>query len=145
MRYNRMNIEARKLLPVTLEDGEPDEDFKGSDAPLLRVTTPVAELLGPGAWTAVEDGALRRDGLRGWLGSFYAGHSAPQWLPVERLYDLSGYKSYMRNFKASLVRALEKLKAPQTPPCSRVAAYHFSKDGAKIFVVRSEWGACRID
>jgi len=53
--------------------------------------------------------------------------------------------SHRRNFKASLVLALNKLKDPQTPACSRVATYRFSKDEAKILVVRSEWGACRIE
>ncbi|CAJ2754480.1 TrfA family protein [Burkholderia pseudomallei] len=139
LRYNRMNIEVPKLLSVTFEDGELDEDFKGSDALLLRVTTSVADLFGPGAWTAVDKEAVRFDGLRGWLASFYAGHAAPLWLPVERLYLLSGYTSHRRNFKASLVRALEQLMDPQTPACSRVARYDFSKDGTKICVVRSEW------
>jgi hypothetical protein len=145
LRYNRMNIEVPKLLSVTFEDGEAGGDFKGSDTLLLRVTVSVAELFGPGAWTAVTSEAVGYDGLRGWLASFYAGHSAPQWLPVERLHQLSGYKSHMRNFKASLIRALEKLKASETPACSRVAVYYFSKDGTKICVVRSEWGECQID
>lgn len=145
MRLNRMNIEVPKLLSVTFEDGEPGEDFKGSDVLLLRVTTSVAELFGPGAWTAVENEAVRYDGLRGWLASFYAGHAGPQWLPVARLYQNSGYESNMRNFKASLILALDKLKDPLTPVCSRVAKYYFSKDGTRIFVVRSQWGTGSIE
>ncbi|KVE73701.1 hypothetical protein [Burkholderia vietnamiensis] len=139
MRYNRLNIEIPKLLSVTFEDGEPSEDFKGSDVLLLRVTTSVAELFGPGSWTAVENEAVGYDGLKGWLASFYAGHAGPQWLPIETLYRLSGYESHMRNFRASLIRALEKLKDPRTPTGCQVAKYHFSKDGKKIYVVRSEW------
>lgn len=140
LRYNRMNIEVPKLLSVTFEDGGQGEDFKGSDVLLLRVTTSVAELFGPGSWTAVDKAAVRYDGLKGWLASFYAGHAGPMWLPIERLYLLSGYTSHMRNFRASLVRALEKLMDPRTPACSRVARYEFSEDGVKIRVVRSEWG-----
>jgi hypothetical protein len=140
LRYLRLNIEVPKLLSVTFEDGEAGGDFKGSDTLLLRVTVSVAELFGPGAWTSVANEAVSYDGLRGWLANFYAGHSAVRWLPVQRLYELSGYQSHKRNFKASLVLALDKLKDPQTPACSRVASYHFSKDGAKILVVRSEWG-----
>jgi hypothetical protein len=140
VRYNRMNIEVPKLLSVTFEDGEMVNDFKGSDALLLRVTTSVAELFGPGAWTAVEHDAVRYDGLTGWLGSFYAGHAGPAWLPVETLYRISGYESHMRNFRTSLIRALENLKDPKTPKCSRVATYRVSEDGSRIFVVRSEWG-----
>ncbi|WP_230965431.1 hypothetical protein [Burkholderia cepacia] len=141
IRYERLNIEVPKLLSVTFEDGESAEDFKGSDVLLLRVTTSVAELFGPGSWTAVDNEAAGYDGLRGWLASFYAGHAHPQWLSVELLHALSGYVSNKRNFKASLVRALEKLKDPRTPTCSRVARYHFSKDGTQICVVRSAWGA----
>ncbi|MBN3806403.1 hypothetical protein GXB81_25605 [Paraburkholderia sp. Ac-20336] len=141
MRYDRMNIEVPKLLSVTFEDGEPSKDFKGSDVLLLRVTTSVAELFGPGSWTAVENEAAGYDGLKGWLASFYAGHAAPLWLPIETLYRLSGYESHMRNFRASLIRALEKLKDPRTPTGCQVAKYHFSKDGKKICVVRSEWNA----
>ncbi len=145
VRYNRMNIEVPKLLSVTFEDGKVGEDFRGSDALMLRVTASVAELFGPGAWTAVENETVGYDGLRGWLANFYAGHACPKWLPVKRLYDFSGYESHMRNFRASLVRALEKLKDPQTPARSRVARYDFSKDGTEIRVVRAEWGACCID
>lgn len=145
LRYNRMNIEVPKLLSVTFEDGEAGGDFKGGDMLMLRVTVSVAELFGPGAWTSVAKEAVGYDGLRGWLASFYASHSGPQWLPLKRLYLLSGYEAHMRNFRASLIRALEKLKGAQTPNCSRVAAYRFSKDGSRIYVVRSEWGMCGID
>jgi hypothetical protein len=72
LRYNRMNIEVPKLLSVTFEDGEAGGDFKGSDMLMLRVTVSVAELFGPGAWTAVAKEAAGYDGLRGWLASFYA-------------------------------------------------------------------------
>ncbi|WP_217709370.1 plasmid replication initiator TrfA [Paraburkholderia atlantica] len=139
LRYQRMNIEVPKLLSVTFEDGEAGGDFKGSDMLLLRVTASVAELFGPGAWTAVAKEAVGYDGLTGWLASFYASHSTPRWLSVESLFALSGYESHFRNFKASLVRALEKLKDEKTPLCSRVASYYFSKDGTKLYVIRSEW------
>ncbi|KXU89817.1 hypothetical protein CI15_06420 [Paraburkholderia monticola] len=139
IRYQRMNIEVPKLLSATFEDGEAADDFKGSDGLLLRVTTAVAELFGAGAWTAVDNEAVGYDGLRGWIASFYAGHARPQWLPVESLYRLSGYESNIRNFKASLTRALEKLKDPMTPLCSRVANYICSEDEKQIFVVRCAW------
>jgi hypothetical protein len=145
MRYNRMNLELPKLLAVSFQDGESGGDFKGSDMLLLRVTVSVADLFGPGAWTAVDREAVGYDGLLGWLASFYAGHSGPHWLPVVRLYSLSGYVSHMRNFEASLVRALDKLKDEQTPLCSRVGAYHFSNDLTRLYVVRSEWGVGRIE
>ena len=140
LRYNRMNLEVPKFLAVSFADGETGEEFKGSDMLLLRVTESVAELFGPGAWTAVDKEAVSYDGLMGWLASFYASHSGPQWLPVERLYQLSGYESHIRNFKASLVRALDKLKNEKTPTCSQVSAYHFSKDGTKLMVVCTAWG-----
>lgn len=68
-----------------------------------------------------------------------AGHAGPMWLPIERLYLLSSYTSHMRSFRASLVRALERLKSPETPDFSRVTRYFFSKDATKIWVVRRQW------
>ena len=65
-------------------------------------------------------------------------------LDVEWLYRLSGYVSNRRNFKASLVSALEKLKDEQTPACCRLSAYHFSDDNQKIMVVRSTWNKTKI-
>lgn len=140
-RHKGMDIEVSELLSVQFEGGESAEKFRGGDALLLRVTTPVAELFGPGAWTAVDNAAARYDGLRGWLANFYAGHAHPMPLPVERLHQLCGYGSSKSNFRTSLVRALEKLKDPTTPACSRVASYDFSADGTKIYVVRSAWVA----
>jgi len=57
VRYEGMNIEVPKLLSVTFEDGQSTEDYRGSDVLLLRVTTSVAELFGPGNWTAVDNDA----------------------------------------------------------------------------------------
>jgi hypothetical protein len=141
VRNERMNIEVPKLMSVKFDDGKSIEGFKGSDALLLRVTTSVAELFGPGAWTAVENGVVRYDGLRGWLANFYAGHAHPKPLQVELLHQLCGYGPNKSNFRVSLVRALEKPKDPSTPACSRVASYHFSKDGTNLYVVRSAWVA----
>ncbi|WGG48886.1 hypothetical protein [Rugamonas sp. DEMB1] len=144
MRYDGWNLEVPKLLTASFEDALSSGVFKGSDLMLLRVTESVAELFGPGAWTAVDKEAIGYDGLIGWLASFYAGHSASQWLDIKRLYLLSGYESHMRNFKVSLVRALEKLKDESTPSCSRVATYHFTDDGSKLKVVRATWGESKL-
>ncbi|WP_430226918.1 plasmid replication initiator TrfA [Paraburkholderia tropica] len=140
-RHKGMDIDVPELLSVKFEGGESAGKFRGSDVLLLRVTTSVAELFGLGAWTAVDNEAVRYDGLRGWLANFYAGHAHPMPLPVELLHQLCGYGSNKSNFRASLVRALEKLKDPTTPACSRVASYDFSTDGTKIYVVRSAWVA----
>lgn len=141
LRVNQRNIEVPKLLTVSFTHGKAgEEDFKGSDILLLQITESVAELFGPGAWTAVDKETLGYGGLVGWLASFYASHLGPKWLPVEGLYKLSGYESHMRNFKASLVRALNKLKHEKTPSCSQVSAYHFSKDGNTLMVIRKAWG-----
>jgi hypothetical protein len=145
LRYKRMNIEVPKLLSVSFEDADASGDFKGSDLLMLRVSVSVAELFGPGAWTAVSKDAAAYDGLTGWLASFYASHSLAQWLPIKPLRQLSGYESHMRNFKASLTNALEKLKATEVADCSRIAAYHVSKDGSRICVVRATWAPTKIE
>lgn len=139
--YARLNIEIPKLLSVSLEDGAPTNDMRGSDILLLRVTEQIAELFGPAAWTAIDALAVGYPGLRGWLVNFYATHSKPHWLPVSRLYELSGYKSRMNNFRIALVDALTKLKSPDTPLSCRISSYQFSKDGKRIHVVRAEWSS----
>ncbi|WP_341313495.1 plasmid replication initiator TrfA [Paraburkholderia sp. IMGN_8] len=141
IRQERMDIEVPKLMSVKFEGADSAENFKGSDVLLLRVTTPVAELFGAGAWTAVDNEAAGYDGLKGWVANFYAGHAHPKPLPVELLHKISGYASNKWNFKASLIRALEKLKDLSTPACSRVASFHFCEDDNKIYVVRSAWVA----
>ncbi|MFM0543736.1 plasmid replication initiator TrfA [Paraburkholderia strydomiana] len=145
LRYKRMNIEVPKLLSVSFEDGDGGGDFKGSDLLMLRVSESIAELFGWGAWTALSKDAAAYDGLTGWLASFYASHSLAQWLPIKDLYRLSGYESHMRNFKSSLTNALEKLKATEVPDCSRISAYHVSKDGSRICVVRAKWAPTKIE
>jgi hypothetical protein len=124
---------------VSFEDGEAGKDYKGSDVLVLRVTTDIAELFGPGGWTAVELATVGYGGLKGWLANFYAGHSGPKWLPVEKLFEVSGYESHMRNFKAGIRKALEKLMNEDTPECSRIKSYQFSKDESRLFVIRTAW------
>lgn len=139
MRYNRWNLEIPKLLSVSFEDGEPSGDFKGSDILLLKVSVSLAELFGPGEWTAIDKRAVGYDGLQGWLSNFYAGHARGRWVDVAWLQKLSGYKSHIRNFRAGLVTALDKLKSEQVPEGCRVKDYHFSKDGEKLLVLRPGW------
>lgn len=143
VRFRNWNIEVPKLLSVTFEDGLLSGDLKGSDVLLLRVTVAVAELFGPGAWTAIEKDAVRYSGLRGFLASFYGGHSKGKWLGVNWLQSISGYESSTTNFKASLARALDKLMKEDTPDGCRVHEYHFSKDGQSILVLRPGWSMIR--
>ena len=140
IRHRGWNLEVPKLLTVSFEDCSNSGVFKGSDMMLLRVTESVAELFGPGAWTAVDKEAVSYDGVMGWLASFYAGHSGAAWLSVKSLYDQSGYESKsMSNFKASLIRALAKLKNDTTPECCRLSKYAFTDDGSKLKVVLAAW------
>lgn len=141
LRYKRLNLEVPKLLSVSFEDGEAGGDYKGSDTLDLRVTTEIAELFGPGEWTSVELAAVGYGGLKGWLANFYAGHSYKKWLPIKTLYKLTGYESHMRNFKASLRTALDKLMSEETPECSRIEKYYFSEDETDLLVIRTAWGA----
>ena len=144
MRVNRFNLEVPKLLSLSFEDGVTAGDYSGSDMLLLRVTESVAELFGPGAWTAVESAAVDYDGLKGWLASFYASHSGSQWLPVETLYRLTGYGASLRDFKKRLKSALDKLKHESTPECSRVAEWHLTQDETRVLVIRAAWGLRRL-
>lgn len=142
VRYKRWNIEVPKLLSVSFEDGEPGSDFKGSDILLMRVSCAVASLFGPGAWTAVDKTAVAYSGVRGFLASFYAGHSRGKWLSLSWLQKLCGYESTESNFKASVIIALEKLTQEGTPDGCRVERYYISKDGKRLLVLRPGWAMC---
>lgn len=140
MRFNKLNLELPKLLSVSFEDGEERRDYKGSDKLYLSVTEGIAELFGPGRWAHVELPAVKYDGLKGWLVSFYATHQHGNWTPVETLYHLSGYVSHRRNFRQSLASALDKLKDKKTTPLSsQVKSYNFTKDESSILVVLTKW------
>ncbi len=139
MRFNCWNLEIPKLLSVSFEDGEASGEYKGSDILLLKASVSVAELFGPGGWTAIDKKAVAYDGLLGWLSNFYAGHSSGKWVGVSWLMKLSGYKSHARNFKAGLIAALNKLMSDQVPDKCRVQEYHFSGDGKSILVLRPGW------
>lgn len=137
VRTNQIDTDLPKLLAVNFENVEIGNDLKGSDILRIQVPESVAELFGPGAWTTVETEAVRYNGLKGWLASFYATHSKKQWLPVEALYKLTGYESHFGNFKTSLTKALDKLMAPDTPSRCRIKSYNFSEDGKNLLVVRA--------
>lgn len=139
VRTNQINTDLPKLLAVNFENGEIGNDLKGSDLLRIQVPESVAELFGPGAWTTVEIEAVRYNGLKGWLASFYASHSKKQWLPVETLYKLTGYESHFGNFNTSLTKALDKLMEQDTPSRSRIGSYRFSEDGKNLSVVRAKW------
>lgn len=139
MRYNRWNLEIPKLLSVSFEDGEASGEFRGSDILLLKVSVSVAELFGPGSWTAINKEAVAYEGLLGWISHFYAGHSRGKWLDVAWLKRLCGYESHIRNFRAGLVAALDKLKSDGTPTDCKVQEYYFSSDNKKILVLRPGW------
>lgn len=136
MRYDEVNYELPKLLAVSFED---KLKAKGSDIIWFQVTESVAELFGPGKWTAVDSVVSDYDGLKGWLANFYASHSEARWLDIENLRELSGYKSKMSHFRVSLISALEQLKSDSTPICSKIAKFDISTDGASIKVTRSAW------
>ncbi|MDT0216763.1 MULTISPECIES: plasmid replication initiator TrfA [Alcaligenes] len=146
IRRDRLNLEVPKFLSVSFEDSEQDVEASaiagaplGSDRLWLRVSESVAELFGPGAWTALERKAMDYSGLQGWLASFYATHQGPLWLSVKKLHEMSGYESRFSNFRKGLCEALDKLKAGDTPPSCRISEYHFSNDGEKIQVHRVSW------
>lgn len=146
IRRDRLNLEVPKFLSVSFEDSEQGDGASatagaplGSDRLWLRVSESVAELFGPGAWTALERKALDYSGLQGWLASFYATHQGPLWLSVKKLHEMSGYESRFSNFRKGLCDALDKLKADDTPLSCRIAEYHFSNDGVKIQVHRVSW------
>lgn len=139
LRYKEWNLEVPKLLAVSFEDGAINGKYNAGDILTLQISETIAQLFGPGQWTAVDREAVIFDGLKGWLASFYAGHSKAAWLPIDTLRHISGYSSDRSNFKKSLVAALEKLKSEHIPECCRVSAYHLSDDGTAVLVGLLAW------
>lgn len=115
IRSKRLNLELPKLLSVSFEDGEAGNDYKGADRILLQIPASTAELYGRGAWTAVDIAISQADGVRGWIGGFYASHSKEWPLSFEQLRRLSGYTSHIRNFTRSVTRDLDTLNALPNP------------------------------
>jgi hypothetical protein len=144
MRYEKANIEVPKLVAVSFIDGytgNPDtEELRGSDLIELTITEAVAELFGPGCWTAVNADTSKRIDLLGWVTNFYATHSTGAWVSVEKLYAMSGYESNFGGFLRSFIKILEVLKTDKAPAGSRVKAYNFSKDKPiKVYVQMAAW------
>lgn len=139
LRTDGWNLEIPKLLTVSFKDGDCSGRYTGSDQLLFKVSVSVAGLFGPKSWTAVDKEVVGYDGLLGWLANFYASHSKSKWLEVEWLHRMSGYESHLRNFKTSLVKALDKLRLAQTPDSCRVTEYHFTSDRQKLLVLRPGW------
>lgn len=137
IRHKGIDIKISHLLHVVIEDTHPK--LKGRGSILLGVPYTLAELFGPGSWTGVNRNAVRFDGLLGWLASFYGSHSKALWLDVGWLYRMTGYRSHPRNFRSSLVRALDRLKSDEMSDACRVSAYHFSQDGSKLLVLKEGW------
>ncbi len=127
-----------RLLSVKFKDGDAQR-LKGSDPLELKVFSSIAKLFGPRAWTVLEKTAVAYDGLHGWLASFYASHACGKWLEVNWLHELCGYKSHGRNFRTSLLKALDKLTSEDTPESCRIKEYHLSANGLKLLVLRPGW------
>lgn len=147
LRFRRADIEVPNLLSVSFVDGYTGDletsELRGSDRIHLTVNEGVAQLFGPGCWTAIDASTARHIDLPGWIANFFGSHQQAAWLSMRKLYELSGYEASFSGFRRSFVNALEKFKADTTPLSHRVAAYFFSKDGTKVCVQRAAWGALK--
>lgn len=116
VRVNRLNVPLPRLIEVAFDEGymdetTPDDQLKGSDAIVFRISEAMASLFGPTDWTAVPKVALNDiTGLSAWLASFYATHSKPYTLQVNDLYELSAVASTKAEFRRMLRIALAKLQ-----------------------------------
>eukprot|EP01037_Dinobryon_pediforme_P022886 gene22886-24189_t len=125
VRHDDWEFQGPTLLSVSMQRRANSTEYQGSDELCIQITEDIAELFGPGAWTAVDKKAVAYDGLLGWTANFYASHANGYRYDVDALNRLSGYPGTSSNFKQGLRSALDKLSTPELPDDVRVTSYGY--------------------
>lgn len=113
----------RITLAPLLEVQFPPDDAPDARKVRFRIREEIAELYGRNDWRRIPMEVLSKQGLVGWLGSFYASHSKSKEIAVGHLYKLSGLRCRDSDFPRLLEDALRKMKDPGTPSSARVTSF----------------------
>lgn len=116
----------------------------------LRLPVKTAQLFGKHDHWAIPHEAFspRITGLAAWITTFYSTHSRPFKLSFQQLFELSGSKGPLSQFRAKFCDALDrlkgseapdKLKVPEVPAAIRVKSYSLGPDASTITVVLHRW------
>ncbi len=115
----KTRISLNPLLEIRSELGEKSNAQKIK----FKISQEIAELFGRQSWWRFPNDVLKKQGLEGWIASYFASHKKPKALPLSYLYRLSGLRCKESDFKKLLTNALEKLKSAETPSQARVLNY----------------------
>lgn len=115
----KTRISLNPLLEIKSELGEKSNAQKIK----FKISQEIAELFGRQSWWRFPNDVLKKQGLEGWIASYFASHKKPKALPLSYLYRLSGLRCKESDFKKLLTNALEKLKSAETPSQARVLNY----------------------
>lgn len=130
---------ARITFAPLLEVELPSADAPDARKVRFRVREEFAELYGRNEWRRIPMAALSKQGLVGWLGSFYASHSKAKEITVGYLHELSGLRCRSSDFPRLLEDALRKLQDPATPNPARVTSFKVwrAEKGGLVINVRT--------
>ena len=145
VRHGILDVSVPRLLSVDFADQYVEGDASSlcsSDKLRVRITEDVAPLFGPSAWTALPHYVPRvTKGLIRWLSDYYSTHSVGRFVPVARLFELSGESSKegkpLWEFRADLKAALKRMQGAKYNV--RVARFHYSKEKDAVLVVLEGW------
>ncbi|NMF96169.1 hypothetical protein GPA27_02005 [Aromatoleum toluolicum] len=126
----------RITLAPLLEVQLPPADAPDARKVRFRIHENIAELYGRNDWRRIPMGVLSKQGLVGWLGSFYASHSIAKEIAVGHLYKLSGLRCRDSDFPRLLKDALGKLKDTGTPSAARVTSFKVWRTEAGVLTTK---------
>jgi hypothetical protein len=127
MKHDGQNLPLKT--PLIEVEFEESDSPRGSDRIRFRIAESIAQMFGPGRWSAVTIAALEYKGLAGWLIANLSTHNgAPVPMKLEHLQARSGLAEMRKNqFASSLKSALEALQADFELGNKRVLDYKFTK------------------
>lgn len=86
-----------------------------------------------GEWAVIHADVAHLDDLTGWLAYFYACHSQPYAVDVEKLKTLCGRENHRHNdFYAALKTSLDRLSSPHMPPDVRISSISYVQCGRRL-------------
>lgn len=112
------------------------DQCKGNTVLSFGIDECIAELYGPGCWSAIDKSTSKQRELAGWLGHFYATHKHPRPVTLESVARLSGYPETGTRLKTAIKTAMSKLQTLQLPYKSPIVS--FAIDGTSLIVEKNK-------
>lgn len=116
VRQNGMDSPVSPLVDVAFS---PDAS-SGRDKVKIRVQKTLAPLYGKNQWRRIPLPVVTLPGVAGWVGCFYASHSAARWLSLSGLHRVAGARCKLADFRKLLLKAFETLGSKDIPEIARI-------------------------